>query len=575
MNQEITIPQPRKLQFLPDDFRITVWSKLKPYYDELLKRRIRSVEELETWIRDLNELDAVVGEELRWRYIRLTQNSEDERATELYDYAVQELSPKISLMEHKLNQKLVDSAQTPKLAPATYHIYLREKKKDIRIFREENIPLITREQLLSKEYGSLFSKMTVEVKGETLTLQQASALLEETDRDLREEVYFKIQERMKADRELLESLFDELLAIRHDIARNAGFKNYRDYKFVELGRFDYSVSDCTDFHQSIETEVVPLTNKMFLDRKEKLGYSRLKPWDLQVDPSGKPPLKPFRDAAELVDRSVRALATLDPYFGTCLETMDHMGRLDLDSRKGKHPGGYNMPLPYSGVPFIFMNATSTLSDLHTLMHEAGHAVHALLTRHYELTTSKEVPSEVAELASMSMELLSMDHWNLFFSPEDLQRAKIQQLEGVVKTLPWVATIDEFQHWLYTHPTHNREARKQAWNAIYSKYTSEQIDREGTEDYADYLWHRQLHLFEVPFYYIEYGMAQLGAIAIWKRFRENPGIALDDYKKALSLGYTKTIGEIYETAGIAFNFQKEYVHELAAFVNQQLDKILGN
>lgn len=568
------LPKPKKLRYLPDDFKVTTWSKLKPYFSELENREIHSVKDLERWVLDRSEMEAVFGEDFSWRYIRISQNSEDSQANELFQYAVQELLPKISVVENELNKKLVNSPYLEKLDPDTYYIYTRSVENEVKLFREENIALSTKVQLKSKEYGAMLSQMQVKVKGKDMTLQQASNLLEETDRALRESVYMKIQKRLSQDKDSLNQLFDELKSLRHQMAQNAGFENYRDYKFEALGRFDYEVKDCEDFHQSISEVIVPLMEQMLAYRKEELGVDRLKPWDLVVDTSGKAPLRPFTDTGELVHKSVEVLNRVHPYFGQGLQIMDKMERLDLDSRKGKHPGGYNMPLMYTGVPFIFMNAANSIVDLHTLMHESGHAVHALLTHHYDLTAAKNVPSEVAELASMTMELLSMDHWNVFFENEDdLKRAKIYQLQSVLKTLPWVATIDKFQHWLYVNHDHTIAEREAAWMSIYNEFSPDIVDKSGLEEYSKNLWHRQLHIFEVPFYYIEYGMAQLGAIAIWKRYREQPEQALEDYINALRLGYTKKIGEIYAAAGIEFNFSTDYVKELAQFVQSELDKVL--
>lgn len=575
MQETINLPRQRRLEFLPDDFKITTWAKLKPYYDELLKRPVLSAEDLEKWLRDRSELEAVISEEFGWRYIRLSQNSEDTNATEMYQYAVQELMPRITVVEDQLNRLLVNSPFADQLPEEKYFIHVRGVKNEVELFREENIPLYTEDQLKSKDYGAILSQMTIEMEGKQLTLQQASILLEETDRTLRESVYRKINTRQLEDREKLDQLFDELRTLRQQMAVNAGFENYRDFKFKAMGRFDYEVQDCYDFHDSIAQAVLPVLNNLYKFRKSSLRLDRLRPWDLAVDTSGKEPLRPFKNSEDLIEKSIRTLETVHPFFGECLATMDSMQRLDLESRKGKHPGGYNMPLYQSGVPFIFMNASGSIGDLHTLMHESGHAVHAFLTQDYDLVSAKNVPSEVAELASMTMELLTMDYWHIFFDNEDdLRRAKIYQLESALKTLPWVATIDKFQHWIYTHPHHTAAERSEAWGEIYSAFIPDIVDRSDLEDFYNHLWHRQLHIFEVPFYYIEYGMAQLGAIAIWKRFRENPTQALEDYINALKLGYTKTIGEIYSAAGIEFNFSAAYVKELADFLNEEMERVIA-
>ncbi|MEZ5039892.1 MAG: M3 family oligoendopeptidase [Saprospiraceae bacterium] len=572
----LTVPEPRKQKFLPRDFELSVWTELKPYYDDLLKRPIHSVKDLEAWISDRSELDAVVSESFAWRYIKITVDSGDQEAADLYQYAVQELAPRITSFENQLNNKLVNSPYRDELDPDAYFIYIRGILNSVELFQEANIPLATDVQLKSKEYGRIFSEMTIGVNGRQMTLQKAGTLLEEPDRNYRKGIYHKINQRIRKDTMHLEQLFDGLLVNRHAIAKNAGFDNFRDFKFRALGRFDYSTADCIDFHESIQFEILPIVNDLNTFRKKALHVNMLRPWDLHVDTSGKAPLRPFEDTDELVEKAIACLSCLNPFFGEAIAIMRDKGHLDLDSRKGKRPGGYNMPLHLSGVPFIFMNATNSLSDMRTLMHESGHAIHSLLTHHYELSSAKRVPSEVAELAAMTMELLSMDHWDIFFQDEDdLRRAKIGQLENVLKVLPWIATIDKFQHWIYTNPHHTREERKETWLSILKDFSSAEVDRSGLQQYSEYLWHKQLHLFEVPFYYIEYGMAQLGAIAIWKRYRENPELAIENYIDALKLGYTQPIKKIYEAAGITFDFSREYVSELGKFVKKELVNLMNN
>jgi len=565
---------PLKRNFLPPEFRLTVWSRLKPYYDNLLQRSIDSVSELEQWIQDRNELEAAVSEAFSWRYVHLTQDSSDERAADLYQYAVEELLPRIARLEDKLNRKMVESPYLDQLDPEDFSIHLRTIRNAVQLFRRENIPLTTEAQLKAKEYGKIISEMTIGVNGKQMTLQQAGSLLEEIDRNQRAEVYHKINQRILQENESIEELFDQLLTTRHQMALNAGFDNFRDYKFQLLGRFDYTVKDCCDFQDSIASEIMPIIDRANQERKQALGVERLRPWDLQVDIFSRPPLRPFGSTEELVDKSVECLNRLDPTFGATVTHMRDIGNLDLESRPCKRPGGYNMQLNDSGVPFIFMNATHSFSDMRTLMHESGHAIHSFLTRHYRLNTARRFPSEVAELAAMAMELLTMDHWDVFFEdPEDLQRAKITQLENILRVLPWIASIDQFQHWVYTHPHHSRSERKAEWLRILQRFSSDLVDQEGLEHYLEYLWHKQLHIFEVPFYYIEYGMAQLGAIAIWKRYREAPQATVADYIAALRLGYTRSIGEIYRTAGISFDFSRSQVCQLANFVKGELDYLL--
>jgi oligoendopeptidase F len=569
-----TLPAPRQKTFLPEGFKLTVWSKLKPYYQALLDRDIHSVEDLEQWILDKSELDAVVAEAFAWRYINLTRDNTSQAKADLYQYAVQELYPNIAAFDHKLQQKLVACPFTEALNADHFFTYVREIRNKVELYCEKNLPLSTEVQLRTREYGKIFSEMTIGMDGKQMTLQKAGTLLEETNRSCRKSVYLKINERVLQDVGQLEDLFDELLQKRQNIAQNAGFENFRDYKFRSLGRFDYSVDDCLDFHESIAKEILPLVENLNEHRRSALEVEQLRPWDLNVDISSRQPLKPFRNADELLQKTIRCLAQLDPTFGEVLAIMNEMGHLDLESRPGKRPGAYNMPLHISGVPFIFMNATRQLNDLRTLLHESGHAIHSYLTRAHKTNASKRMPPEIAELAAMTMELVGMEHWDVFFEKEDqLRRAKINQLENVLRILPWIATVDKFQHWAYTNPDHTREERKTKWMDIYLEFSPKNVDRAGLEHYSAYLWHKQLHIFEAPFYSIEYGMAQLGGIAIWMRYRKQPEQAIRQYVEALKLGYTKPIGDIYRTAGIAFDFSRSYVSKLGAFVKSELEQLL--
>lgn len=562
------------MSFIPDNFTVTDWNALKPYYDDLKERTLDRPSDLEKWLLDWNQLDAAVGEDMAWRYVQMSRDAGNEAVAQRYQFAVQEIAPKIAPYEDALNRKLTGSPLKDELDATRYHVFLRGVQNEVELFREENIPLSTEAQLLSKRYGEISAAMTVQIDGREMTLQQAGSLLEETDRERRERVWRALNERVMQDSEPLEEVFDGLVRLRHEMAQNAGFDNYRDFKFRQMGRFDYSVEDCMNFHDAIAEKVCPLQDEMNRYRQERLGVDPLRPWDLSVDVDGSAPLRPFKDTDELLEKSIEVLRRVDPYFGDCLEQMSEMGHLDLESRPGKHPGGYNMPLLKTGVPFIFMNATQSFSDMRTLFHEAGHAVHSFLTRDYELTSDKRLTPEIAELASMTMELLTMDYWDVFFNnAEELKRAKIKQLAGVLKTLPWIATIDQFQHWIYTHPDATRTERSDNWTRIFNRFRSDVVDRSGLKKYTNGAWYRQLHLFEVPFYYIEYGFAQLGAIAIWKRYRENPDAAIAAYQDALKLGYTKTIPEMYAAAGIAFDFTPEYVGELTQFVKGELDNLL--
>lgn len=568
----INIPKKPQRKFISEELVVDSWSKIETYFQDLLDRKIHSVEALERWMLDRSELEAVLEEEQAWRYIKMNIDTRDKELGDAFSFWVKEISPNVAPYDHKLNLKLKENPFYEDLDKEKYRIYLRSLDKAIEIYRDENISLFTEMQTKQQEYGAIAAKMTVEIDGEIMTMQKAAQYLKSTNRAKREEVFAKVNERRIKDRDKLDKLFDELIALRQKIACNAGFDNYRDYKFAAMGRFDYTPSDCYDFHASIAQEITPIVHQIDQDRKDKMGLESYKPWDTLVDDSGKEPLKPFKEGEELIDKTIKCFHRLRPYFGECLEVMKAMNHLDLESKKGKAPGGFNYPLYEIGVPFIYMNAVGSQRDLVTMVHEGGHAVHSFLSRELDLCEFKSVPSEVAELASMAMELLSMETWDEFYTDEkELKRAKREQLEKVLGGLPWIAAIDKFQHWIYT-TEHTPEERREEWANIMGLLGSSVIDWEGNETAYLNQWQKQLHLYEVPFYYIEYGMAQLGAIAMWRSYKIHGEKALDNYISALRLGYTKSISELYQEAGIEFNFSQEYVKELADFVKLEMAKI---
>ncbi|HUH17905.1 M3 family oligoendopeptidase [Albibacterium sp.] len=562
----------KKRNFAKQNLQI-VWEELHPLFLDLLNRPIHSLSELEKWMQNRSELEAIIEEDAAWRYIRMTCNTADEKLLRDFQYFATEIEPKIAPINNQLNKKLIDSPYAKELDSNKYFIYLRSVQKSLDLFREENIPLQTKIQLEQQKYQSITGSMSVFLNEKEYTLEQAAVFLKDIDRYIRETTWTAITTRRLEDKTKLNELFNQLIILRHQVANNADFNNFRDYMFEAMGRFDYSPEDCYQFHDAIEKTVVPILSLEAKRRKEKLGLESLKPWDMDVDPSGHAPLKPFIDGEDLIQKTQLCFQKLDNYIGERIEIMKANNLFDLESRKGKAPGGYNYPLSESGAPFIFMNSANTFRDLTTMVHEGGHALHTFISADLELNDFKHLPSEVAELASMSMELISMSHWNIFFdNEEDLKRAKRDQLVDVLKTLPWVATVDQFQHWIYTHPNHTDLEREQEWKKIFIRFGHSFANWDEHSDALKNLWQKQLHIFEVPFYYIEYGMAQLGAIAIWKNYIENPEKGLNNYLNALKLGYTKTIPEIYQTAGITFKFNKEYVKELVDFVKMELDKL---
>ena len=559
--------------YLPKDFVLTDWASLEPYFIELSNRPIEDALGLEKWLKDLSELEAFVSEDACWRQIKMTCDTTDKSLEEAFNFFCMEIQPKMQPYADALNKKLIACPFTKELDQAQYFTYLRAVQKSIDLFRTENIAIQAELSVMQQQYGTIAGKMTITHEGQEYTLQQAAQFLESEDRSIRESVYRKIQQRRLEDKTAMHDLFSSLIQKRHQVAVNAGFENYRDYKFVELGRFDYTKEDCYQFHEAVKLHVLPLIDKIYARKKQKLGLDTLKPWDTEAEPAGTKPLRPFTDGKDLYEKSVACFEQLHPFFADCLKKMNALKHFDLESRKGKAPGGYNCPLAESGAPFIFMNAAGQMSDVTTMVHEGGHAIHSFLSHNLSLSAFKEYPMEIAEVASMSMELFSMDHWQSFFdNASDLNRAKEHQLERTITIFPWIAIIDKFQHWVYEHPAHTIEERTNTWTSILKEFSTGSIDYTGLDEFRAIGWQRQLHLFEVPFYYIEYGIAQLGAIGMWMQYQQNPKQALERYMDALALGGTKTLPELYQTAGIEFNFSPHYVKKLMDFTNAQLEKL---
>lgn len=560
--------------FVAENFQCESWESVENYLKDLKERSIDTLSSYKQWLLDKSELDAVLEENMAWRYIRMTIDTTDEERVKAYQFFVTEIQPNLAPYEDALNQKMLASPFVSELeSEEAYAIYFRGARVALDLFTEKNIPLETEINTLSQQYGAIIGKQNIVYNGETLTMPQAANFLKDPDEAVRKEVYELIVNRRAEDREELDTLFTKLVHLRNQVALNAGCSDFRAYKFKALGRFDYTVEDCLDFHKAIEHLIVPIVKELQQEKARKLGKAKLKPWDAEVDPDGLVPLKPFSKGDELLDKAIVVFDKLDPYFGNCLKTMKTGGYLDLDSKPGKAPGGYNYPLYESGIPFIFMNAAGSQRDLTTMVHEGGHAVHSFLSRDLELTGFKSLPSEVAELASMSMELISMDLWGEYYKDaNDLRRAQLEQLESVVKVLPWIATIDAFQHWIYTHPEHTVTERTEEWLAISKRFGTGMTDFSGYEEAQQTAWHKQLHLFEVPFYYIEYGIAQLGALGVWKQFKQDQKQAIEHYKNALKLGYSKSIPEIYETAGLKFDFSENNLRDLAELLQTEMKRL---
>lgn len=574
MKQVHPSPQVKaKRKFFSSDLTIDSFKTIEKYFDNLLQRDFNSISDLKQWLLDRSELTSVLEEDFAWRYIHMNCDTANEELAKNYEVFITQIEPEIAKFSNLLDKKFYQTSLRDELDDAEFLVFNRSLKARMEIFREKNLELISELQVEEQKYGKLSSEMTISHNGKEITLQEAANFIKDPNRKVREDFFKRINKRRLQDAQSFQELLTLLISKRHIISGNADFNNYLEYKWTDLGRFDYTIEENSQFHQSIATEVCPIVDALLIERKKRLGLKSLRPWDLDVDSELKSPLKPFANVDELVEKTILSFENIRPKYGSFIREMQIGGFFDLDSRIGKAPGGFNYPLYESNIPFIFMNATGNLRDLETMFHEGGHAIHSFLSAGQKLVEYKELPAEVAELASMSMELISMDQWHNFFeSNDDLKRAKRTQLEGVLQILPWIAAVDKFQHWLYKNSGHSDKERIKAWVDIFNIFGSNLVDWEDLSEEKEFLWQKQLHIFEVPLYYIEYGIAQLGAIAVWKKYKENPEKALDQFEEALSLGYSVPIPEIYKTAGIHFDFSQDYVKQLMDFVSTELRKL---
>jgi oligoendopeptidase F len=563
--------RPVNTDFVPADLDASTWEAIEPFFTQLMERPLKCGRCLEKLLVDRSELVAAIDETRANLYIAKTRRTDDADVKTAYLHFVEHVEPKIRQATFDLAKRIVEDEHVGALDEATYRVLLRAMRAEVGLFRPENIPLQTRLTTLDAEYDEICGAMTVEFEGEERTMPQMGRYLEETDRDLRERAWRGVAERRLADADRIDDLFDRMIELRHTVARNAGFENYRDYQHRNLMRFDYTPADCETFQQSVEEVCVPFVRRLERERIERLGIDRLRPWDLKVDVLGRRPLRPFEGEAELVERSSRAFHGLDGDLGRLFDSLREGDCLDLASRKGKAPGGYQYQRQRTGRPFIFMNAAGMHRDLQTMIHEAGHAFHSLLSTHHGLVEYRDSPIEFAEVASMGMEMLAMPRLGEFYDAGDADRARRDHLEDVISMLPWIAQIDAFQHWLYTHPDHTREERTAAWLDLQRRFGG-LADWSGLEPYRERLWQRQGHLFGVPFYYIEYGIAQLGALQLWQRSRDDRHEALAGYKRALALGGSRPLPELFESAGLRFDFGPETMGSLVEDVSASLEAL---
>ncbi|MCE9581592.1 MAG: M3 family oligoendopeptidase [Planctomycetes bacterium] len=544
-------------RYLSKKFAPTDWTAISAQFDHLEKVAALPDVDLPAWLVQYSELQAAIAEEGTRRHIDMTCATDDKEKEKAFLEFAENIVPKCQPRWQKLAKILLSHPKRDSLKAERWGLFMRSVENDIALFREENIPLSVEETRLEQTFQKVTGAMTVTWQGKETTMQRMGVYQEDRDRATRQAAWETTSKRRVQDRVELDGIYDKLVDLRHRMAKNAGFDNFRDFAFRAKERWDYTPEDCFKFHDAVERLIVPQVRRMQAERKKALGVAQLRPWDLSVDINDNPPLKPFEKSEQLFDGCREMFRRVDPSFATMIDTLRESGNLDLESRKGKAPGGYQTTLHEIRKPFIFMNAAGLNNDVFTFLHEGGHAFHSLLAKEEPILRYRHAPMEFCEVASMGMELLAFEHLDVFYKPEEVKRAKRKELEGIVNLFPWVATIDAFQHWVYTHPNHSRDERTAHWRSLRKRFGGIE-DLTGYEDIADCAWQRQLHLFTSPFYYIEYGIAQLGALQVWANKKRNAASAVKQYQAALKLGGTKGLPELFRTAGIEFDLSERTI-----------------
>ena len=546
------------------------WQDISPYFDELARRPLQA-DSIEGWLHEWSTLEELVGEAAAQAMIAYTIDTSDAAKEADHLRFSTEILPRMEQRSVELARRLVESGySTPELQTT-----LARFRTSIEIFREENVPVFAELEELSARYQRITGSMTVEWEGQERPLPQLQPFLKSPDRSVRERAFRAATQRYMDQHDSLATLFDRMYGLRQQAASNAGFANFRDYIFPAKFRFDYTPADCERFHRAIEQTVAPAVERILEVRRRRLGLTVLRPWDLAVDPYRASPLRPFHTTAEFTGKAQRVFEQVDPVLGRQFQTMIEERLLDLESRKGKAPGGYCETLQFRGRPFIFMNAVGLVDDVMTLLHEAGHAFHAFAAHAQSYVWQRHTGSEAAELASMSMELLAAGHLvqpTGYFTPEDHWSAWLEHLEDVLLSLVHIASVDAFQTWIYTSGKgDDAAARDEEWLRIRSRF-ERGVDWSGLEGERVARWYRQLHIFQYPFYYIEYGIAQVGALQVWRNSLEDPEKAVARYREALALGAVRSLPEMYRVAGAELSFDADTIGGLVELVERQIEQI---
>jgi len=558
--------------YLPEDFRPRTFADIEPFLQELLARPLDSQEALEQWLLDCSELDSSLAEESLSRSYAAQCHTNDEALEKAHLEYQTVVLPAVKPLDDQLDRRYLACPFRASLGDH-WQVYDREVELAVRLFREENVALEAQEEELINHYDRIIGAMTVQFRGEERTLASMGPFLEDPERSVREESWRLSAARRLQDRQALDELFDRMKALRVQQATNAGYDNYRDYMHDAKARFDYTPEDCVAFADNVATMVMPVVERLQAYRQQALGLDNLRPWDLGVDLEGAPAFEPFQDQAGQVDVSARLLGAIDPVFGEELRWMEEAGLLDLTTRPHKAPGGFMDTYERRRVPTIFANSGTTHGDIETLVHEGGHALNGLFSRHLEPVGYRMPPLEFAEVASMGMEAMAMEHFAGVYPAEEARRARLQSLSGMVTTFAWVATIDGFQQWLYTDGVAASVAeRSAAWCQLQARFSG-RVDWSELSAEREALWHRQLHVFAVPFYYIEYAQAQMGALQLWIRYRQDPVAAVADYRKALALGGSCKLPELFAAAGLVYDPRGEHLGEWMAEVEREWQRAL--
>ncbi|MEQ1632176.1 MAG: M3 family oligoendopeptidase [Planctomycetota bacterium] len=542
-------------------------TQLEPLFSDLAARPIPTAAAAEQWLRDESELLARIAAEQARRYVAMTCNTEDSARKQAYLDLEQKVMPRVKVLADALDKHFLASPGLAHLDERHFHVLIRKRRTQSELFREANTELQQQESELQTKQQGILGGITVEFDGKTHTLQQMAPYYESQDRSVRERAFRASLAARKAHWGELEDIYDQLIALRQRMAKNAGFTSYTEFRFLELGRYDYTPKTCLDLHTTIESCVVPAVIELDRTRSSRLRIDSLRPWDLEVDLDGRAPLRPFATQDQLVQLCSSIFRAVDPRFAEEFDVLVKAQLLDLMSRKGKAPGGYQYQLEDVRLPFIFVNGVGLHGDVQTLLHEGGHAFHSIQCREFDLLAFRDYPIEFAETASMSMELLGLEHLGSVYTDDDAKASRKKHLEGILRILTWIASIDAFQHWVYGNEGHTREQRRQAWIDIRKRFAPH-LDWTGLEDALAMQWIAQTHLFNHAFYYVEYGIAQLAALQVWSNYRKDKKGAIEAYRRALSLGGSRTLPDLFAAANVAFDLSAAKLRELVADVMAQ-------